>query len=261
LGVWGTAIFSDDLASDIRGDYTDALGDGLSGPEATQRILKRYRSSLADPDESSVVWLALAATQWKLGRPEPEVIQKALEAIDSGSDLKRWSAGTPDYAKRWRVLENWRQILASPPPAEKRVTKRKLYESPWKEGDLFSYRVLSGRAIVFRVIEHHSDKGGRYPVCKILDWVGREIPSKEILARAGTLKSRADRKHTINNLMLVGLSPKWAKRIQTLDVNLTPLPKQLANSIAAKLRPRREPASVVHFKHLDKFLSDWFLLE
>ena len=90
MGAWGTAIFSDDTASDIRGDYRDLLGDGYSPAEATDQILSEWKDSLDDPEERSVVWLALAVTQWKLGRLEERVKGKALEIIDSGSDLDRW---------------------------------------------------------------------------------------------------------------------------------------------------------------------------
>ena len=42
MGAWGTGIFQDDTACDIRDDYKDHLGNGLSGSEATERILSEY---------------------------------------------------------------------------------------------------------------------------------------------------------------------------------------------------------------------------
>ena len=52
MGAWGTGIFQDHTACDIRDDYKEFFGDGLSGPEATARILSEYKSSFADPDGS-----------------------------------------------------------------------------------------------------------------------------------------------------------------------------------------------------------------
>ena len=63
MGAWGTALFSDDTACDVRDSYIDLVGDGLSGPEATKGLLREWSASLNDPDESPVFWLALAATQ------------------------------------------------------------------------------------------------------------------------------------------------------------------------------------------------------
>src|SRR5690348_4616287 len=88
MGAWGPGVFSDDTACDIRDDYREYLGEGLTGEQATARILRGYKSSLADPNDATVVWLALAATQWKLGRLDPETLAQALHVIDAGTGLQ-----------------------------------------------------------------------------------------------------------------------------------------------------------------------------
>lgn len=248
MGVWGTAVFSDDTASDIRGDYRDYLGDGLSGSEATARILAEYKSSLDDPQQASVVWLALAAVQWKLGRLEPQILEHALEVIASGSDLKRWEAGTADFTKRKAVLEKLRAQLISPQPTAKRVPKQIRSECHWSVGDLVSYKLRSGKLIVFRVIGHHTDKGGTYPTCEILDWIGDEIPPLENLRAAGIRASRTKFNHSITKLMIVGIHKKTPKQMEWLNLRLDPA-------------QTKERSSVVHQKELDKVLGEWFLLD
>jgi hypothetical protein len=42
MGAWGTGVFSDDNAADLSDDYRDFIGDGLSGPEATDRLLAEW---------------------------------------------------------------------------------------------------------------------------------------------------------------------------------------------------------------------------
>jgi hypothetical protein len=78
MGAWGTGIFSDDLACDIRSDFREHIGDGLTASEARQRLLHDYRSSVNDMDDGPVFWLALATTQWRLGRLEDEVRDLAI---------------------------------------------------------------------------------------------------------------------------------------------------------------------------------------
>lgn len=246
MGVWGTGIFQDDTACDIRDNYRDYLGEGLSGPEARARILKEFIGLLSNLDEG-VVWLALAAVEWKHGRLDPDTKAQALHVIDSGVDLERWNVNTKDYAKRKAVLEKLRVQISSPQPEARKVARRNLCESNWIEGDLFGYRLLDGRLILFRVIGHHIDKGGKYPVCELLDWIGDEIPGRDLLQMLATKPSRPDYKHTIRQMMLVGLRPKWAKRLLEVEVRLTPTQK-------------KGPSSVVHFKYLDKFLKEWFLI-
>ena len=54
MGTWGTDIFSDDVASDIRRRYRDLVGDGFSEQQATEILLLEYREILDDPDAASV---------------------------------------------------------------------------------------------------------------------------------------------------------------------------------------------------------------
>src|SRR5579864_8755775 len=111
MGVWGTAIFSDDNASDVRDDYRGMIGDGLSGPQATDRLLSRWMSAAAkDPDLAATFWLALAVTQWKCGRLEDRVRKEALRSIEDGSALRGWR-GTRFERKRATVLQATKQQL------------------------------------------------------------------------------------------------------------------------------------------------------
>jgi hypothetical protein len=248
MGAWGTGIFQDDTACDIRDEYKQLVGDGLSAPEAKAKILGAYKSTFADPDESTVAWLALAAVQWQLGRLDADTLKNALEVIDSRSNLARWNADPKDRKKREGVLEKLRAQILSPQKPESRIRRRVPFECHWKRGELFAYKLLSGKLVIFRVIGHHTDKGGTYPVCEMLDFVGEEILPPEKLQTLPIRSSRADYKHKITKLMLVGLSQKWMKRTQ--DIDLTLKPEQTSQG-----------GSVVHFKYLDSFLKEWFQLE
>ena len=158
-GARGTSLFQDDTAYDIRDDYTDHLGNGLSEQEATSRILTQFESLLADPVESCVVWFALATVQWKHGRLEPETRRRALELIDSGADLTRWQPGSRDFAKRHAVLEKLRTQITSPQPVAKKVRKPILESCDWPIGTVIAYRLISGNLTMIRVIGHRTDKG------------------------------------------------------------------------------------------------------
>ena len=65
MGTWGTPIFSDDFAMDLRREFRDTIGYGKSPADATAELIVAYEEVLTDPDESCVFWLALAAaTTW-----------------------------------------------------------------------------------------------------------------------------------------------------------------------------------------------------
>jgi hypothetical protein len=123
MGVWGTAIFSDDLAADLRNDFRALIGEGMSSAQAIDRLLAEYASSLEDNEEASVFWIALAAIQWKLGRLEDRTKREALHIIESGRDLERWE--NPRHRnKRSAVLEKLRkELLSENQPEPKRVLR------------------------------------------------------------------------------------------------------------------------------------------
>ena len=118
MGTWGTALYSDDLAADLRGEFRDLIGEGLSSTDAVDRLRTEYSSSLSDPDEAPVFWLALADTGWRLGRLDEQVLQNALRVITSGQDLARWETSR-DRTKREQVLAKLQRQLQSPPPTPK----------------------------------------------------------------------------------------------------------------------------------------------
>jgi hypothetical protein len=84
MGTWGTALYSDDLAADLRADLRECFGDGLSPSAAVDKLISEYSSSLTDSDESPVFWLAIADTGWRFGRLD--------DRASAGSrDHRQWS--------------------------------------------------------------------------------------------------------------------------------------------------------------------------
>ncbi|MDF2679107.1 MAG: hypothetical protein K0R47_297 [Brevibacillus sp.] len=183
MGAWGPAIFSDDIACDIRDEYKDLLGDGHTGEAATNILLERWEDEINDPEIGIVFWLALSATQWKVGRLEEWVKTKAIEVIENGSDLQRWRAeGDPKLVKqRETALLKLKEKLNQPQSQPKKIKKAYKSATDLDVGDAISYRLLSGQYVVFRVIGHHEDAGGIDPICEVCDWIGQQIPPKEDL--------------------------------------------------------------------------------
>jgi hypothetical protein len=182
MGAWSVAVFSDDLAADVRDEFRDLIGEGLSSTEAVEKLLGEYASSVDDDNEKSVFWIALALTQWKLGHLEERTKNEALRLIAAGEDLKRWDDPN-DRKKRAAVLEKVREQLLSPQPPPKRVIRTIKGANDWAIGEVVGLRLKSEKWTLLRVIGHHEDKGGRHAVCELLDWVGEEFPSAQQVAR------------------------------------------------------------------------------
>jgi hypothetical protein len=213
--VWGTAIFSDDLAADIREDWRDYLGDGMTPEAATRQILADYADAVADPDESGVVWLALALSQWRTGRIVPDVLARAIEIIDSGSDLRRWEQEPKLRRARARVLVMTREQLLSQPPAPRRIPRPRRFETPFGPGDVLLYRHRSGREFVFWVTRNWSDKAGEYNTVEMLDLGGTGPPPLAELNRLPAARLGAALRRTNDPLQTgrIGLTLIDAGRI------------------------------------------------
>lgn len=248
MGVWGTGIFQDDNACDIRDQYRDHVGQGMTGPEATARTLVDFRSLLADPLEAGVVWLALAATQWKLGRLEPGTLAQVLRVIDSKNDLERWNVNAKDRIKRQATLEKLRLQITSPQPQEKKVRRETKSKCDWQVGELIAWRLESGRQIILRVIGHKTDRGGTYPYCEFLDWVGNDLPSQDVLQTLGKKWGKTPFGGIAKEMMVVGMNRKWAARVQRLNIQSNPSEKS-------------KVAQVIQWKELDRVSKEWFQLE
>lgn len=203
MGSWGPAIFSDDIASDVRREYQTLLAAGLADEEAEELLFAYYHDILnEDADDSVAFWLALSLCQWKLGRLSELVKQESLRLIDSGKAVTHWNPVFKEkkFAKRKAVLKDLRNILLSPMPSARKVQKPRTHHCPWKTGSLLAYRIATnekdmgqhpcfGKYALLRVVRIQ-----RQPVSRILPdlfynemmfvgaygWIGDQIPDPSI---------------------------------------------------------------------------------
>jgi len=184
MGTWGTAIFSDDFAADIKGEFSNKIGFGKTPEDATKELISEYSDELTDPDISGLFWLALAATQWTLGRLQESVKRKAIEIIESGQDLERWAENEIDHKKRQAVLEKLKQQLQNEQPNQKKLAIPFIRETKMETGDLLTYRHSSGKMVILRVLDIKQDPcGDRYPQIEILDHFESILPKTKSIKK------------------------------------------------------------------------------
>jgi hypothetical protein len=170
VGAWGTGLYSDDVAQDVREEYKELLKVGLSNEEATQKLIKDSQWLINDMYDGPVFWFVLADTQWKLGRLLPEVKEKVIQYIQDGEHLKMWSKENPKLGlKRKEVLDKLLNQLNSPMPETKKISTYKYYRNDWKLGDTYAYQLngdfakdngLDGRYIIIHKIGDHEERKG-----------------------------------------------------------------------------------------------------
>ncbi len=185
MGAWGTAIFSDDIAADVRDDFKDKIANRKTPLDATNEMIAENQAILEDSDDAAVFWLSLAATQWKLGRLVDFVKQKAIDIIDNGQDLERWRADLRQLKQRKVVLEKLKVQLNSEQPPPKKIYPPFISDTILEIGDLVLYKHPSGNSAYLKVVEIFEDKGGKHTKVQILDYYDHETFDMVLLSNTG----------------------------------------------------------------------------
>ena len=192
MSAWGPEIFSDDTACDIRDEYRELLEDQVPDDEASWRVVEAYRH--LDEDEEHVAWLALAATQSRLGRLDPQVKARALDMIDTGRGLRPWhEADGKASDKRNAELLKLRTQLTGPQPP------RKIVRRPWRHitdlqpGDVLSFTASGGQVALLRVTRIADHRVGAAPILQRLDCRGPSLPPEEAFDRLAAGEGYASR--------------------------------------------------------------------
>lgn len=241
MGTWGTAIFSDDVAEDVRDEYKLLIAYEYSDEDATKMVKDLFYEEYnpkTDEDDEIIFWLSLALTKWNCGRLDNETKAKALEILNNGGDLLRWKCeGKSLYNKRKKVLEDLQQRLLSQQPALKKVSKPLDRRCPWKFGDLLAFRILHEKLINSPLYDKYVllrvSKIIRKPVCHFLDnldyyercclslynWVGDEIPDKNIIADLTFVNFCPNDRNMLNAVNVLWESPKERKAHVTVIDN------------------------------------------
>ncbi len=179
MGAWGTGIYSNDLAADIREDFRDYIAAGYSPAEATKQLLLEYSVRADDSNvDNNDFWLALAYTQHNLGHVDPSVIRRALVIAKDSRELERWGSSAP---KRQKVLDRVVATISQPAPSPKKLKKRVEVTTALEAGQhILWYPGHNRPEVALRVTDIQRDKGGAYPVVVVLSYDGSEASRRNI---------------------------------------------------------------------------------
>ena len=115
MGAWGTGLYQDDTAMEVREYYQELLKKGISNEESLECVLEAFEDALEDADDAPPFWFGLSDTQWKLGRLTDEVRAQALALLTSGADLACWEDATKGQKNaRKKCCRHWRSGYGRP---------------------------------------------------------------------------------------------------------------------------------------------------
>lgn len=181
MSIEGPGLYQDDTGHDVRSEFRELIGEGHAPDEATRLLIERWADVLDDEDVYCAFYLALADSQWRLGRLVPAVSQTAFEIIDSGRDLRRWEYNPPFHRKRRKVLGDLRGRLESPAPARRAVRREAEFSTSLRLGDVIRYSTASGDDFLLVVVGVASSNNQRVAVIRPSEGRGKNPSNLRLL--------------------------------------------------------------------------------
>ena len=108
MGVWGTELFDDDLALDIKADCEASIENGDDTGSVASSLRLSYLSD-GDPfDDRPVVVMVLASLLLDRGIRAHPILVEALDIVRIQDGLERWrlEASPEDVEQRRRVYDH-----------------------------------------------------------------------------------------------------------------------------------------------------------
>ena len=192
MGAWGTSLYANDSADDIRFEYLDKLRRGVSNEEIVESMIRDQGECIDDPEDAPLFWFALADTQWNYGRLMPEVKEKALYYLTQNGDLEVWREAGAKKLNAWlETRKKLEEKLHTPQPPVKKVSPYRLFRCKWQLGDVFAYKLQEEvskeygyfeKYIAFRKIDEIGVWPGHIvPVIEVYYKIWDDIPTIEEL--------------------------------------------------------------------------------
>ncbi|TDK25236.1 hypothetical protein E2F48_08105 [Arthrobacter crusticola] len=197
MGSWGTEIFDNDDALDVRGDFEEHLAEGATPEEATARIRRDFgladRSLHSRGAEDNDVWLGLAAVHHERGHSSPAVVARALAIVESREELERWFE--EDRPARAAALAEFGRVLQGANPGVRpqrtpsfRASIEHLRRMPWWARLLVATLISVGLFLVLRAWVPSVFAVAMWPLFAWAAYTGRTIRHRFILPGGSTHK-------------------------------------------------------------------------
>lgn len=172
MGTWGTSVFASDTACDVRELYRALLDSGVDDDRSTLEVLEAYGTD--DPE----VWLALAASQSRLGRLDERVRARTVQIIDTEEDLADWDDSAAGLRRgRVRALLRLRQTITGPQPERRTIKVKWSHHTDLQVGEVLRH-VSKDASSLWIVVDVKPYPTGTHP------WVRRLTDHDSVPASA-----------------------------------------------------------------------------
>lgn len=136
MGSWGTSVFANDTAADVRLQWRSGIARGADPATLTAEMIREWGPATEGAPDAVEFWTGLATAQMETGRLQNLAKDQALRLIEAGGDVELYEE-TGLGGRRRAVLDRLASKLTGPQPAPKRVrASRRQIDSGLRVGDL-----------------------------------------------------------------------------------------------------------------------------
>ena len=144
MGAWGTKLYQNDIASDIKESYINKQRAGRTAEEALRELMEENQADFEDDDDKYHAWYALADVMWKYGHLTEEIKGRVLKLIENEPVEELW-VNPKEIKSRTAVLEGLKHKLMSELPPYKKIAVHKPFITSWKPGQIYFYQIKTLR--------------------------------------------------------------------------------------------------------------------
>ena len=149
MGTWGTGLYQNDNAADLKAEFKLYAGLELSPDALLRTLAERAGVLLEEPCEdadASAFWLAMADQYHAHGLEHPMVFERAIGLIDDGTDITlqtELGLSPADQTRRARVLAELREKWAHPPRKIRKIKRLKPEPFLMQIGEVLTYPTMA----------------------------------------------------------------------------------------------------------------------
>ncbi len=150
MGAWGTGLYQNDFAADLKADFADWVAVSPTLDAAIETLRSRAGADAEPVDaDSSAFWLVLADLLHAHGLEHPDVFGRVHRMIDDGLDLRfleELEMSPGDLRARAKVLEKLKEKWSVPPKRVKKIPVLKQEPFIMTAGGIYTYPAMDGNA-------------------------------------------------------------------------------------------------------------------
>ena len=154
MGTWGTGIYQNDTAADLKADFKDWVGLGWPTDALAQGLADHagldWDEPVVEADDAGA-WIALADLFHQYALDHPPLFARACGLIEDGTDLAlniEQDLPAADVKRRAKVLAEAQARWAAPHPKPRKAKLLKPEPLLLQTGDLMQYPTMANSARV-----------------------------------------------------------------------------------------------------------------